>query len=329
MPALIDTMAYHRETPWHGQGVKLEGDVSTAAEMIGAAGLGWTVRKSNITFKGKPTEFFFTVREDSDEPLGVVGRQYRILQNWDAFRLLDDVMDDSRAKYETAGSLRGGRQVWALARLPEDIMVAGEDAVRPYFLVSNSHDGSRCLTIGLTPIRVVCWNTLTAAIGFGKQRMERTLYIVHKNKGITEAPYRAKEALEVTHQYFQAFEELANTLVEVKVSDGEFETFLKSLKGVDGDSKQAETSRQEIIDMLDDSTNVKFKGTAWGAYNALTGWYDHRVRGLKGNEEKRGDIRVERSLLDVANWKRNSLDSLLESKKEDTRVKDYLRGLKK
>lgn len=326
MPALIDTIAYAGQRPWHGLGRELS-DVQTADAMIGASGLDWTVRKERIAYNGKPTEFYFTVREDANAVLGVVGQQYRILQNRDAFRLVDDVMDDSGAKYETAGSLREGRQVWALARLPEDIMVAGTDAIRPYFLVSNSHDGSRCLTIGLTPIRVVCWNTLTAAIGFGKQRMERTLYLVHKDRPIAEAVRRAKNVLPLAYRYFKSFEELANTLVSVSITDGEFETFLKTLFPAEG--KRAETSREEITALLDAPTNKNFKGTAWGAYNALTEWYDHRTRGLRTKDGVSGDIKVERSLLDTQGWKRNTLDSLLRSKEDHTAVKALLESLKK
>lgn len=326
MPALIDTMAYAGERPWHGLGVQLA-DVLTGKEMVKVAGLDWTVRKKRIRYNGKPTEFNFTVREDANAVLGVVGDQYRILQNRDAFSIVDDVLDDSDAKYETAGSLREGRQVWALARLPEDILVAGTDRIRPYFLVSNSHDGSRCLTIGFTPIRVVCWNTLTAAIGFGKTRMERTVYLVHKDKPIDEAVIRAKNVLGIAYRYFKTFEELANTLVEVKVTDAEFETFLKDLIG--SESKQAETSRDEIVALLDADTNKQFKGTAWGAYNALTEWYDHRERGLRKKEGTGSDIKIDRTLLDSQGWKRDSLDALLKSKADDKAVKTLLESLKR
>jgi hypothetical protein len=153
-----------RATPWHGLGAVLDRPPASIAEAIEAAGLGWSVIKKPLAVDlgsnlpdvcryRKLLGHYVTARQDTDEELGVVGERYRIVQNHEAFAFIDQLLG-SAIHFETAGSLHGGRRVWVLATLPEHIEVGG-DAVRPYVLLMNSHDGSTAVVAATTPIRVV------------------------------------------------------------------------------------------------------------------------------------------------------------------------------
>ena len=162
MPAGItssDSMFSVRETPWHGLGAVLERPPATIAEAIHASGLAWRVEREPIAVdRGEAATvddwweprceeipgFYATVRQDTRTVLGIVGERYRIVQNEEAFQFVDQLLG-TELHFETAGSLHGGRRVWVLATLPEQVQVGG-DAVRPYVLLMNSQRmASHCL----------------------------------------------------------------------------------------------------------------------------------------------------------------------------------------
>ena len=171
-----DSMFSVRARPWHGLGAVLERPPASVAEAIEASGLVWNVAKQPIALAvpggvqpGGPIEgFYATVREDTQETLGIVGERYRVVQNHEAFSFIDQLLG-SAFHFETAGSLHGGRRVWVMATLPEHVQVGG-DAVRPYVLLMNSHDGSTALVAATTPVRVVCQNTLNWGLRKAVQR---------------------------------------------------------------------------------------------------------------------------------------------------------------
>lgn len=160
-----DWMFSVRVTPWHKLGAVLDRPPASVAEAIEAAGLGWSVVKKPLVIDRGPDwqldvlrykkvhGYYATVRQDTEDELGVVGERYRIVQNHEAFAFVDQLLG-SAIHFETAGSLHGGRRVWVLATLPEHVEVGG-DAVRPYVLLMNSHDGSTAVVAATTPIRVV------------------------------------------------------------------------------------------------------------------------------------------------------------------------------
>jgi phage/plasmid-like protein (TIGR03299 family) len=160
-------MMYLGQTPWHRLGTKLE-QAPTSAEALAEAGLGWNVNLQPIqTADGVLIETHRAVRRDSDgSVLGVVGTDYRPLQNSEAFAWFDPFVQAGEATYETAGSLRDGKRVWILARLKGSdavIVPQSDDRVVKYVLLSNSHDGSLRARVGFTATRVVCANTLHVA----------------------------------------------------------------------------------------------------------------------------------------------------------------------
>jgi phage/plasmid-like protein (TIGR03299 family) len=187
-----DHMFSVRAMPWHGLGAVLDEYPHSIDEALEKAGLGWKVTHGDVLVVRTPewtndfgTEhaaelipakgFKANLREDTGEVLGIVSNEYEVVENRDAFRFLDALIG-SDLHFETAGSLWGGRRVWCLARLPEYIELGGDCSANIY--VANSHDGSMAVTAAVTPIRIVCANTLGAALrqaeyGPGAQRTFR------------------------------------------------------------------------------------------------------------------------------------------------------------
>lgn len=168
MPANVETMFSVRETPWHGLG-RIIMDAPASREALELAGLDWQVESRNI-YSGTGAmipSYRANVRSTDDAVLGVVSDRYRIVQNEEAFQFTDDLLGEG-VTYETAGSLQGGKKVWMLARLPRKYLIAG-DQVEPYLVIFNSHDGSSGVKVAMTPIRVVCQNTLNLALNTAKR----------------------------------------------------------------------------------------------------------------------------------------------------------------
>ena len=168
MSANVETMFSVRETPWHGLG-RIVMDAPASREALELAGLNWQVESRNI-YSGTGAMipgYRANVRSTDDAVLGVVSDRYRIVQNEEAFQFTDDLLGEG-VTYETAGSLQGGKKVWMLARLPRKYLIAG-DQVEPYLVIFNSHDGSSGVKVAMTPIRVVCQNTLNLALNTAKR----------------------------------------------------------------------------------------------------------------------------------------------------------------
>ena len=168
MSANVETMFSVRETPWHGLG-RIIMDAPASREALELAGLDWQVESRNIhSGTGAMIPGYrANVRSTDDAVLGVVSDRYRIVQNEEAFQFTDDLLGEG-VTYETAGSLQGGKKVWMLARLPRKYLIAGDQVV-PYLVIFNSHDGSSGVKVAMTPIRVVCQNTLNLALNTAKR----------------------------------------------------------------------------------------------------------------------------------------------------------------
>jgi phage/plasmid-like protein (TIGR03299 family) len=160
----VESMFYVERTPvWNGLGTKVESALSSQ-EALEKAGLNWSVKqKPLLTGTGILIDGYkANIRDSDDKVLGVVTDRYSILQNKDAFAWSDELLGKG-VRYETAGSLQNGKRVWILAKLPTSYIIAG-DKITPYMVLSNSHDGSGSVKVAMTPIRVVCQNTLNLAL---------------------------------------------------------------------------------------------------------------------------------------------------------------------
>lgn len=269
-------MAFAGELPWHRLGVQLPG-LATAAEMLAAVpALRSPVVKEQIVRNGKEVDGkFFTVRQDTDTVLGIVGQDYKILQNSEAFAMLDAItMDKYGPKYETAGALWGGRRVWALARLPEFLEVVPGDAIACFILVSNSHDGSSAVRFMETPVRVVCGNTEAMALkGKGKSHKLR-----HSGDLIGKVS-DVQDTLKIVRSDFLATLEQYRALANNRPSSEEVDFVLKGLFP-DTKSTRAELQRGRVRNLWDEGIGADIPGiagTAWALYNGVTELVDHHA----------------------------------------------------
>lgn len=168
MAANVETMFYTRQKPRHGLGTMVQ-EAPTSKDALILAGLDWQViQKPIITEDGIPISGFkANLRETDNRVLGVVTDRYRTIQNHDAFAFTDSLLGEG-VTYETAGSLQNGRRVWMLAKLPQRYIISG-DEITPYLVFMNAHDGTGAIKAAMTPIRVVCMNTLNLALSTAKR----------------------------------------------------------------------------------------------------------------------------------------------------------------
>ncbi|MFP3153596.1 DUF932 domain-containing protein [Lachnospiraceae bacterium ZAX-1] len=223
MAANVESMFYVRETPWHGLGTRVE-ETLTSKDALHAAGLNWRVlQKPVMTGDYRPIPGYkVNVRDSDNSVLGVVGDRYSIVQNDEAFAFTDVLLGEG-VKYETAGSLQGGRRVWILAKLPEKYIIGGE-SIEPYLVFSNSHDGSASMKVCMTPIRVVCQNTLNLAL----LQAKRTWSAKHTGN-VQFRLHEAQETLGLAHLYMKNLGAEFNSLNKIKLSDAKVMDFIKGL----------------------------------------------------------------------------------------------------
>ena len=168
MSANVETMFYTREKPWHGLGTRVE-EAPDSREALRLAGLDWrVVQKSIKTGDGfQIPGFKANMRDTDNRVLGVVTDRYKVVQNEDAFAFTDKLLGEG-VTYETAGSLQDGRRTWLLAKLPQRYIISG-DEITPYLVFMNTHDGTGAIKAAMTPVRVVCQNTLNLALSTARR----------------------------------------------------------------------------------------------------------------------------------------------------------------
>jgi len=251
--------------PWHGLGTVVQ-DAPNSEEAIRLANLGWDVIQEPVYLKDgtEIPNLFANVRSDTHDTIGVVRDKYCISQNRDSFQFLDNIIQNSKGiecKYETAGSLFGGKKVFMLVRLPETNLVG--DKVENYLFLSNSHDGSSGLMAGITNVRVVCNNTLQMA----EQGAQRVWKIRH-SKNLLERVKEAESSLGLALTYQERVAQDAERMATQKINEEKF--FKEFFKKLDVSEKSKEKIMVDIRDLYLEKDDLQnFKGTAWGMYNAV------------------------------------------------------------
>lgn len=231
MSAEVESMMFvGRDRPWHGLGTMVE-NAPDSREALIAAGLDWdVVQKPVYTQDGAEIPgYIANVRLQDGNVLGVVTNRYKVVQNRDAFAFTDELLGEG-VRYETAGSLMGGRKTWILAKLPTRYIIQGEQ-ILPYLVFSNTHDGSGAIKIAMTPIRVVCNNTLNLALDTAKR-----CWSINHTGDISAKLEDARETLFMAEDYMselgKGFEELSRK----KVSDAAVEEYIKELLPIADDA---------------------------------------------------------------------------------------------
>ena len=271
----VETMAYAGETPWHGLGVPVLSDL-TPAQMLDKAGLNWSVDKVPAYVKLGDQEIATgqsaLVRSSDNAILSNVSDDWKPVQNETAFEFFNDFVEAGDMDMHTAGSLRGGRNVWALAKVKDSFSILGGDKVESYLLFSNPHEYGKCIDIRFTPIRVVCNNTLTLSLNGKSDLMVR---LNHRRAFDAEM---VKQTLGIASNKLNTYKEAAEFLSSKRYNFDNLVTYLKdvfpSLTKKDNTvmSRPAETA----LSVMDSQPGAQYgEGTWWQAFNAVTYTTDH------------------------------------------------------
>jgi len=290
-------MMFTGETPWHGLGTALD-NPATSAEAMHAAGLDFRVGLEDLMLAdGRLVpDVRAIVREDTRDIFSTVGGAWKPVQNVEAFAFLDGIMGEEHIKYHTAGALGLGERVWLLAKLDGVCRIAGtDDITEKFLLLSNAHTGKEALRCLFTPIRVVCQNTLNAALG--GRRCPNQVRIRHTGD-IVEKMQEARDTLGLAHKFFDTFESHANTMASRQMTPAEVASYFSHLApSADGDGdgdgnseirRAANAFRSVAVELFETAPGNDMpgvRGTAWAAYNAVTYYVDHQ----RGNRNRPDD----------------------------------------
>lgn len=269
-----------RETPWHGLGRILTEAPATADEAMKLAGLDWQVNSEPIyNRKGREIRSHkLAVRDRDGRELGVVSSKYRFVQNAKAFDFFDPTVQAGQATYETAGSLKGGRSVWVMCKLTGKFEPIAGDVVQPYVFMSNTHDGTRCVIARYSPVRIVCANTLSAALAGAATCEVRIRHTAGLDAKFEEAQRVMGLVVEQQGKTQEAFELMG----KARAKDAQVQEFLHRLWPSRSDCKIDVGLRQRIAvaELMKGGRGTSLpgvQGSWWGAYNAATEYVDHHA----------------------------------------------------
>ena len=287
MSANVETMFYVREKPWHGLDSQVM-EAPTSADALVYAGLDWEVVQKNV-YVGDGSlipGYKVNTRSTDNAALGIVSDRYKVVQNSDAFRFTDDLLG-AGVTYETAGALQGGRKVWMLARMPHRYIIAG-DEIEPYLVVMNSHDGSSGVKVAMTPIRVVCQNTLNLALDSAKR-----IWTTKHTENVMLRVHEAEETLGLAERYMSELGRGINELTNIRLTDKKVMEYMQEFFPVTADLPDVQRkNNQRMLDNMKaryweapDLSNVKKNGYRF--VNAISDFATHAdpIRRTKNYEE--------------------------------------------
>jgi|TARA_R100000458_G_C8258775_1_gene234518 phage/plasmid-like protein (TIGR03299 family) len=325
----IETMAYAGKVPWHGLGEKVE-DNMTPEEMLVAAGLDWSVSKRQAYTVDKPNcwniidptgeaqfikceDHYYVVRDTDNKVLSHCKDSYVPFQNKEVMSFFKKFTKAGQMTMETAGSLKNGKEIWGLAKISSDFKLAGGDHVESYLLLNNSHSVGKAMTIMLTPIRVVCNNTLQIALRDGSMSYR----IPHVRMFDEEIIQSAEQALGLSTEQMKTFKEQSEFLASKKAKDKEVDTFVAelfqpSLVGADNIREALTNTADTVRRAIETSPGAELsssKGTWWGALNGVTYVMDHTKR---AKEKEEGNALHSAFFGSGANLKRKALTRAIE-----------------
>lgn len=244
MAANVETMFSVREKPWHGLGTIVM-DAPESKEAIQMAGLDWAVLQRDVfTEDGYLIPGYkVNVRDNDFATLGIVSDRYKIVQNDEAFAFTDNLLGEG-VTYETAGSLQGGKKVWLLAKLPQKYIIAG-DEITPYFVIMNSHDGTCSIKAAMTPIRVVCQNTLNLALTTAKR-----IWTTKHTENIFNRMTEAEDTILLAEKYMTELGKGIDELSKIKLSDRKVMEYMEQFFPVTED--MSDIKKKNNIRLLND-----------------------------------------------------------------------------
>lgn len=332
-----------KQKAWHNLG-QIITDYPTSAEAIQHAGLDYEVEKRRLFTAGSAEiiwdneivhnnievpNYFSTVRTDNDAVLGVVGKDYQIVQNRDAFSFFDSIVGGDGILYETAGALGKGERIFITAKLPDYIRVGNDDLIEKYIFLTTSHGGSGSITAAFTPIRIVCNNTLNAAMN----NKTNTVRIRHTSNA-RQRLEQAHKVMGISDMLSAQMESIFNHWTKTRITDSEVKKLIQyalvpnkeALKAIEeGREEELSACFTNMVDSafeyaMSDQTQLMetTKGTVFGAYNAVTGYFQN-VRYYKDGEAKltsllmggTGQIRTQSAFNLCVDFARKGSDALI------------------
>lgn len=275
MAANVETMFSVREKPWHGLGT-IVAEAPKSEEALRLAGLDWNVIQAPIyTNKGEKVDGYrVNIRDTDRQVLGVVTDRYKVIQNREAFAFTDELLG-AGVRYETAGSLQDGKKVWLLARLPREFIISGE-RISPYLVFSNTHDGSGAVRVAITPIRVVCNNTLNLALNTAS----RSFSMIHTGD-IKGKISEAKQTLFMADQYMENLGKEFERLRKLKMTDQQVKEYIELLLPIEKGAslitvKNTKKLREDMRARYYDAPDLKNVGNnAYRFINAVSDFATH------------------------------------------------------
>jgi len=277
MAHMVETMAYAGELPWHGLGVKVIDDLSPE-QMMEKAGVNWSVEKQDLVTSGGSTVKTkqALVRSSDGLVLDVVGKGWNPVQNADAFNFFEEYVRAGDMQMHTAGSLNDGKMVWALAKTNESFELFNGDVTENYFLFSNPHEFGKAIDIRMTPIRVVCNNTLTLSLS---QSSDAMLKVNHRKEfDVAEV----KETLGIAKEKMEQYKSMAEFLGSKRYTSENIVQYFNEVFGsvakekVDGVTPFTSNNAKNAMEYLDTQPGANFaQGSFWNAFNTVTYMTDH------------------------------------------------------
>jgi phage/plasmid-like protein (TIGR03299 family) len=289
-----------KEKAWHGLGQIVQ-DYPTSAEALKFAGLNYTVEKRNLfTYdtenqaanpdnaiiipKVRVPDYYATVRTDTNQVLGVVGKDYEVVQNTDAFSFFDAIVGGDGIQYETAGALGKGERIFITAKLPGYIKVGKEDLIDKYLFLTTSHDGFGSITAAFTPVRIVCNNTLNAAL----RNQSNSIKIRH-TQGAKERLEMAHTVMGISNNLSTELESIFNSWSKIRITDPQVRRLIEAAMVPNKEALQnLQAGKAEELSQLFRNTvdsvyeytidsptqqSETTKGNLFGAYNGITGYF--------------------------------------------------------
>jgi phage/plasmid-like protein (TIGR03299 family) len=278
MVAAVETMAYAGQVPWHGLGTKVLSDL-TPDQMLVEAGLDWEVEKvpayANVGGEQVAIGKSALVRTSDNTVLDVVGDDWNPLQNAQAFEFFSDFVAEGNMEMHTAGSLLGGKRVWALAKINESFeLFGGRDKVDSYMLFSNPHTYGMSIDIRFTPIRVVCNNTLTLSLSSATKNGAK---VSHRTTFDAET---VKETMGLATSKLGQYKEMAEFIAGKRFNEDTKVEYLERLFPVLGEAKRKKQSKgaSNVLELLDTQPGAELgEGSFWQLFNGATYYVDHEM----------------------------------------------------
>jgi len=274
----VAQMAYAGELPWHGLGTQVSDDISTDG-MMEAAGLDWSVTKQPMYYMddlgemGEVPGKSALVRSSDNKVMDIVGQDWNPVQNAEAFEFFREFVDSGDMKMHTAGSLKDGKMVWALAKVNDGFTIKtaqGEDSVESYLLFSNPHQYGKSIDVRFTPIRVVCNNTLTLSLN---QNVDQYVRMGHQR------PFNAEDAmatLGMAHKKLETYKEAAEYLCQKSYTSEQMVDYFNQVfpSASDRDSNKSRVAQEVMHTQA--GANLG-EGTFWQLFNTVTYMTDHTL----------------------------------------------------